>query len=259
MELSNTLLKECEALIAQGETEEVLTKLFTVKDQTGYKSEILTLSNRWQEFVRNRMSGMLSNQEQALLGSKINNDLLLLLKAMRREQDGEKVVSDLLQEKAVEGQRWRPVTQTYMPILLAALAAWGISYFAYRNTDCHYNGNLAGTWKVFEISDSSHAELGEINIYQEDCDPFFQLSGAIAGTQESGMEVDFSSKIGGVNDGEIYFVYENFDGEMGVCRGIVPDNDTTILNIQCTDLVGFDRNGQSNLNLKLQWVSANKE
>ena len=257
MEIPNTLLQECEALIAQGETEEALTKLFAVKDQTAYKNEVLTLSNRWQELVRNRMSGMLSNQEQALLSSKINNDLLLLLEAMRRESAGERAVSDLFQQEAVGGHRWKPLTQTYIPIVLAALAAWGISYFAYRNTDCHYNGNLAGTWKVFEINDSTHNELGKINIYQEDCDPFFQLSGAIA--NRTGKEVDFSSKIGGVNDGEIYFVYQNFDGEMGVCRGVMPDNDTTILNIQCTDLIGFDRNEQSNLNLKLQWVSANEE
>ena len=91
-------------------------------------------------------------------------------------------------------------------------------------------------------------------VSQKACSDSFQLSGSLKGPSSSDEDTDFSSRIGGYNDGEILFVYENFEGEMGVCRGVVPSDKSNEFEVHCTDLVGFDKNNSTKGTLKFEKI-----
>lgn len=226
-----------------------------VKDETAYKNEILSLSSSWKRLDRETMTGTRSSEERNLAYSRINKNLLQLLDAMARELDGEKVVKNLFGETKHASQPYRPIWQTYIPILLTAIGVWAISYFAYQPVpeDCHQAYNLAGSWDIFgQDSTGNQIQIGSGQISQNDCTNVFQFSGEVSSLSNPNTPIDFSSRIAGLNDGEILFVYENFDGEMGVCRGVVPSTEDQSIMFSCVDLIGRERNDDPYLKL---WLS----
>lgn len=255
MLLTSEYLRSCEDLIGQSKTAEVIVRLMAVKDETAYKSEILSLSSRWKLLDRDTMTGTRSDNERTLEYSRINKHLLTLITAMQRELAGEKPEKDLFGQHQHTATTYRPLWQTYVPIILTGLAVWAISYFAYLPVppDCHQAYDLNGSWSLF-VQDSTGADLqvGEAVIQQDSCMNFFQMSGQILSSEASQRMVDFSSRVAGLNDGEIIFVYENFNGEMGVCRGVEPSKPEKGFFVSCTDLVGRDRNNQPYLELWLR-------
>lgn len=70
--------------------------------------------------------------------------------------------------------------------------------------------------------------------------------------------VDFSLCVVGFNDGEIIFVYENFNGEMGVCCGVEFSNFEKGFFVSCIDFVGCDCNNQFYLELWLCLLSVDQ-
>lgn len=246
MTFTKEWLHQCEVLIANGKTGDAVQQLRTITEETGYKKEILQMNARWKTMTRAQMEGTLSSDEKSLQNSRFNKGLLLLLEALDKELDGGKIDKKLFADLPNSGAPYRPVWQTYLPILLTALAIWGISYFAYADkpVTCHSDINLDGTWSVF--SDLIHEDplhLGEAVIIHPSCEPYLRVNGVLQNEVEG--EVDFNSKIAGIEgEGEFYMVYENFNGEKGLCKGmILRDNDSTF-SIICTDLTGTDKDGK---------------
>ncbi|MEM9919114.1 MAG: hypothetical protein AAF990_13515 [Bacteroidota bacterium] len=252
MQVTKEFLQQCEDIVAKGETAKAVEKLLDIKNETGYKAEVLSLNSRWKKFSRERLTGTLSSEEQFLQNSKLNKDLLLLLEGLGRELAGEKVVSDLFRTK--DTAAGSTLTRTYLPMLLTAIAVGAISYFALRTPDstCETDIELDGDWVVTAKTDGEF--LGHVNIIQNICEPHFMLSGNLSSADKS-REVDFSSKIGGFNDGEILFVYENFSGEIGVCRGIIPAGIVETFSVKCVDLIGADRNDSPNSHIVFDRVA----
>jgi hypothetical protein len=81
-------------------------------------------------------------------------------------------------------------------------------------------------------------ESGTVTIRQRRGDPVLQMDGVIAGAGET----TFSTVVGVIRDRNVYFVYENLDGERGMIRGQVPDDSPTTLRLVYTDLIGYDKN-----------------
>ncbi len=255
MQLTKDYLDECERLIGQSKTPEVLQRLLAVKQETGYKNVILSLSSRWKLLDRETMTGTASTDERKRAYSRINSSLLQLIDAMRRELNGEKVDKHLLQEaQAAARPSYHPIWQTYLPILLTAIGVWTISYFAYRPAaaDCVQDYDLAGQWEIaYRDTAQQKIKIGTAKIHQKACQNSFQVSGEVYSSIRD-RNVDFSSRIGGLNDGEIIFVYENFDSEMGICRGVIPADNSGKFMVSCVDLIGRDRNNEAELEL---WFS----
>jgi len=103
--------------------------------------------------------------------------------------------------------------------------------------------NLSGTWDIAFSTRDSLKRTGTVNIAQDLCERDFLLSGQIedVGSKEG---VDFMASIGGIHEGEILFVYENFIGERGVCRGVTPALGSKSFSVRCTDLYGSDKDGE---------------
>ena len=204
------------------------------------------------------MNGTLSSDQESLQSTKLNNNALLLIEAMVRELAGEKVEPKLFEKASASqhGPRWRPLTQTYIPIILTALAVWGIAYFAYRSDPavCNQPLNLNGSWEIYSFFSGTKDKVGSAKISQDMCSNFFQLSGSLRSASNPNEDAEFSTRIGGFNDGEIVFVYENFEGEMGVCRGIVPTSDSQKFEVHCVDLIGFNKDGSESGTLKFEKI-----
>lgn len=253
MLLTKTYLAECEELIAQSKTADVLQRLLAVKEETAYKEEILSLSSRWRRLDRDTMTGTKSEEERNLAYSRINKHLLVLLEALSRELSGEKVEKNLFSTHPTPIHLYRPLWQTYLPIVITALGVWAISFFAYQPApeECHQTYNLAGRWDIYaKDSTGNQVQIGNGQITQEECTNTFELSGEVSSLlHPDNPPVDFSSRIAGMNGGEILFVYENFNGEMGVCRGVIPSVANNSFMLSCLDLVGRDRNDSPELNL----------
>ncbi|MEO1517863.1 MAG: hypothetical protein AAFV95_22775 [Bacteroidota bacterium] len=250
MELTQSLLRSCEDLLAESKTDVAIAELLKVKEQTAYKNDLLNLSSRWNQFSHKNRNGLLSSQEQSLSSSRINNDLLLLLDAMKKELKGEKVVKNLFQPPANKSSFRSILLRTYLPILLTALMVWGLSKEYYQEPPVTCNGkvNLAGTWAIFfPTEDGGEERAGRAVIHQKACMDFFQISGTMKRSN-----VDFSSKIGGINNGSLYFVYENINGEKGVCEAVVPSPGKNEFTAHCFDEIGFDRDKKARITLILR-------
>lgn len=48
MKITNAYLAECEKLLSQDKTSDVITRLMAVREATAYKSEVISLSSRWR-------------------------------------------------------------------------------------------------------------------------------------------------------------------------------------------------------------------
>jgi hypothetical protein len=64
----------------------------------------------------------------------------------------------------------------------------------------------------------------------------------MGGEITSGKPITFSTTIGVIHGRNVYFIYENMDGERGIIRGQVLSDSPTTLRLAYTDLVGYDRN-----------------
>ncbi len=246
MTFTKEWLHQCEVLIANGKTGDVVQQLLSVTEETGYKKEILQMNSRWKTLAREQMNGTLSSDEKTLQNSRFNKGLLLLLEALDKELAGGKIDKHLFADLPNAATPYRPVWQTYVPILLTALAIWGISYFAYADKPqaCLSPINLDGTWNVFsgQIQGESR-HLGEAVIIHPSCEPYLRVNGVLQNEKEG--EVDFNSKIAGIEgEGEFYMAYENFNGETGLCKGMILRDNDSVFSIICTDLTGTDKDGK---------------
>ena len=98
--------------------------------------------------------------------------------------------------------------------------------------------SLAGTWSV-EMQTSRHVTLaGVVTIRQQQGDPVLEMGGEIT----TGKPVTFSTIVGVIRDRDVYFVYDNLEGERGIIHGKVSSDSPTSLRLIYTDLAGFDRN-----------------
>lgn len=253
MKLSTNLLSELETLVSSGELGKAIEKLLEVKDQTGYKNEILSINGRWKKYSLDSIKGTLSEEQDFLQNSKMNDDFLTLINGLRKELAGEKVNPDLFPSVPTY-QKQNPFLKTYLPMLLTAIGVAAICFFAFKAPEeyCEESIEIAGDWDVIGHHDGKDMPMGSVTIVMEKCSPYFRISGKVFQSMDTTVEVDFSSKIAGINNGEIYFVYENFAGERGVCRGVVADNVEKEFTVHCIDLIGLDKNNQSNMNIKFR-------
>lgn len=245
MPISKELLQECEDLIARGRPEEVVKTLLTEKDHTGYKSDVVALSARWQILLDEEIDATMTNDEISLKRRRFNKDALRLVAAMDREANGEKATRSILAQAPPIGNRefsFRALVGT--TVLVAGVAAALVWAFNYQPpVDCSGQLNLRGTWNITFSARDSLQRTGTVNIAQDDCEADFVLSGQIP-TIGGIDDVDFSARIGGINAGELLFFYQNFAGEQGVCRGVTPAIGSNTFSVHCTDLIGFDKDGE---------------
>ncbi|MFT6131230.1 MAG: hypothetical protein ACJATN_002966 [Neolewinella sp.] len=245
MPIVKKLLQECEDLIARGRPEEVVKTLLAEKEHTGYRSDVVALSARWQILLDEEIDAILSNDEVSRKRRRFNKDALRLLAGMDREADGVKATGSILSHAPPIGNReFSFKVMVFTTLIVAGIAAALVWAFNYQPPiDCSDQLNLSGTWEVaFSIKDSLKG-TGTVNITQDDCEKDFLLSGQIEdiGGKEG---VDFTARIGGIHEGEILFFYQNFFGERGVCQGVTPALGSKRFSVRCIDLYGFDKDGE---------------
>jgi hypothetical protein len=253
MPIVKKVLQECEDLIARGRPEEVVKTLLAEKEHTGYKSDVVALSARWQILLDEEIDATMSNDEISLKRRRFNKDALRLVAAMEREASGEKATRSILAQAPPIGNRefsFKSMVITALVVAgISALFVWAFNFQPEEN--CSGQINLSGTWEVaFSIKDSLR-RTGTVNIAQDLCEKDFLLSGKIEGVG-SNDGVDFTARIGGIHDGEILFVYENFIGERGVCRGVTPSPGSKNFSVRGTDLYGADKDGEPRSRLRFE-------
>jgi hypothetical protein len=97
---------------------------------------------------------------------------------------------------------------------------------------------LAGEWSIEVRPSKGAVETGTVTIRQRSGDPVLQMDGALTGAGAT----TFSTVVGVIRDRNVYFIYENLDGERGMIRGQVPNDSPATLRFVYTDLTGYDRN-----------------
>jgi hypothetical protein len=98
--------------------------------------------------------------------------------------------------------------------------------------------SLAGDWIVEEQTSKQTTARGTATIRQRRNDPVLEMGGEITGVHAT----TFSSIFGVIHGRNVYFIYENVDGERGIIRGQASSDSPTRLRLIYTDLVGYDRN-----------------
>jgi len=98
--------------------------------------------------------------------------------------------------------------------------------------------SLAGDWIVEEQTSKQTISRGTATIRQRRNDPVLEMGGEITGTHAT----TFSTIFGVIHGRNVYFIYENIDGERGLIRGQATSDSPTRLRLVYTDLVGYDRN-----------------
>lgn len=102
--------------------------------------------------------------------------------------------------------------------------------------------SLAGEWDLQEQQISTKVTLkGTVTIRQRSGDPVLEMGGEETG----GEAITFSTIVGVIRDRNVYFIYENMDGERGVIRGQITTDTPRTLRLVYTDLTGFDKDGVS--------------
>jgi len=253
MPISKDYLDDCEDLIARGRPEMVLRQLLQVKEETGYHDDILTLSARWQKLLDEEIEGSLSNEEISRMRRRFNKDSLRIIAAMNRELRGEKVETGIL-----DGHQPLPAREFSFRSMVLSIAA-GIliaaaitAAFLYQpEPDCSGNLDLSGSWEVTATIGSNSDRLGKVNITHDACTTLFLLSGEVQADADA-KDTDFTAQIGGMSGGQLQFIYENFEGERGVCRGVTPAANEDRFTVHCVDLIGFDRDSSPNTRLVFQ-------
>ncbi|MEM9835261.1 MAG: hypothetical protein AAF828_02085 [Bacteroidota bacterium] len=254
MKITESFIDECQVLIGEGETEAVIDRLLQVKGQTAYKNQIIGLAGRWKVLERARLNDSISSEEMNQRTNRLNQHSLQLLDALKGEMNGEDIEDILLPTSMLgtgDGSRKYALGLLLGGMALAAIAAFGISFATLKSParPCEERISLSGSWLLSARVEGEEITLGEVSIHQDECVSKFRLSGMISAAAQENKEIDFSSKMGDVYNGEILFYYENFDGEKGVCRGVEPARNKDSFTVMCTDLIGFDRNDEPNLQL----------
>ena len=99
--------------------------------------------------------------------------------------------------------------------------------------------SLAGDWALEEQISGQITYKGTVTIRQRPSDPVLEMGGEVIG----GQAITFSTIVGVIRDRNVYFIYENMDGERGVLRGQVTSDSPKSLRLVYTDLVGYDKDG----------------
>lgn len=250
MTVTKDYLDECEDLIARGRPEMALRQLLRIKEETAYHEDIVTLSARWQKLLDEEIDGAMSNEEISRMRRRFNKDSLRIIAAVKRELRGEKVSTGILNEAPPLPNREFSFRSMVFSILAGVLfAALLTAAFLYRPApDCSGNLDLSGTWGITANMGDTEAHVGTVNIEHDACTTLFLLSGEVAAGDQSG-ETDFTAQTGGISGGQLQFIYENFAGERGVCRGVTPSRGANTFTVHCTDLIGFDRDSTPNTKL----------
>lgn len=250
MPITKDYLDDCEDLIARGRPEMSLRQLLQVKEETGYHDDIVTLSARWQKLLDEEIEGAVSNEEISRMRRRFNKDSLRIIAAINRELKGEKVETGIL-----DGKRPLPTREfSFRAMVLSivagiAIAALVTAAFLYQPApDCSANLDLSGTWAITATMGETSARLGTVNITHDACTSLFLLSGEVQAGGNA-KDTDFTAQIGGISGGQLQFIYENFDGERGVCRGVTPAAGGKKFTVHCIDLIGFDRDSTPNSKL----------
>lgn len=108
--------------------------------------------------------------------------------------------------------------------------------------------SLAGHWTMELRTSRGDVENGTVTIAQRPGDPVLAMRGEL---RESGATT-FSTVVGVIRDRNVYFIYENLDGERGIVRGQVTSDKPATLRFVYTDLVGYDRNHDPSGTMLLQ-------
>ncbi|MEL6868040.1 MAG: hypothetical protein AAFP19_26690 [Bacteroidota bacterium] len=237
------LLQDCENLIAKGNVNSAIKQLLLQKEQTKYKKELLSISSRWEKMRHDEMTGLLSSDESQRERSRLSAALLQLLEVLKKETQGEKVLGEdfsLIDERRKKTQ---PIWPIVLPWLISVVALAFIVFYLPRPADCPKVLRLEGEWELVHMQNDLTQSVGLATITQEACSSYFQVSGILHDRDTSGIQkAKFSSKIGGIHDGEILFIYENFKGEMGLCRGVLPsDKEVTQFEVTFYDIYGYDK------------------
>jgi len=108
--------------------------------------------------------------------------------------------------------------------------------------------SLAGHWSMELRMSHGGVEKGVVTITQRHGDPVLAMQGEIT----SAGATTFSTVVGVIRDRNVYFVYENLDGERGIIRGKATNDNPSTLRLTYTDLLGYDRNNDPSGILLLQ-------
>lgn len=98
--------------------------------------------------------------------------------------------------------------------------------------------SLAGEWSLELRTAHGHVDKGVVTIAQRHGDPVLAMHGEVTGNGAT----TFSTVVGVIRDRNVYFIYENLDGESGIVRGHVTSDKPSTLRFVYTDLIGYDRN-----------------
>jgi hypothetical protein len=98
--------------------------------------------------------------------------------------------------------------------------------------------SIAGEWSMELQTSRGEVEKGRVTILQRAADPVLSMHGEIEGNGAT----TFSTVVGVIRDRNVYFIYDNLDGESGVIRGHVTEDKPSTLRFTYTDLIGYDRN-----------------
>lgn len=101
--------------------------------------------------------------------------------------------------------------------------------------------SLAGDWKAELQTSTQHRIEGSVTIRQRRGDPVLDMSGEMNGPKP----VTFDAMVGMIRGRDLYFIYENLEGERGIIRGKVTTDEPTTLRLVYTDLIGSDLNGDA--------------
>lgn len=255
MKIELSLLQQCEDLIAKGKTGEAIEKIIAEKDKTIYKSELLTLSNRWKKYSNEQLTATLSNIESALENAKINKALLELLSALRKESEsGEMRIIKERIPSFVENKKAIPLWRLVLPWVIAAIVTslWLSTFFFESETEkCNAIYPIVGDWEIELLSKDGTKREGTATITKEgNCCNDFHLTGKI--TTLDGQPFGFLTKIGGIRDDEIFFIFNNIEKEYGIFRGVVPTESPDAFSLLYFDTVDYlpENTPQGRINFK---------
>lgn len=104
--------------------------------------------------------------------------------------------------------------------------------------------DLDGSWQMRLVSSTGDTIVrnGSASIRQKPGSLQLSVVGRVADLNDPDAPVAFSSRIGGLSDNFMYFVYENGNQEMGVARGIILETRPDSFFLDYSDLHGSDRN-----------------
>jgi hypothetical protein len=98
--------------------------------------------------------------------------------------------------------------------------------------------HLAGDWSMELHTSKGGVVKGTVTIRQRRGDPVLEMDGELTGQGAT----TFATVVGVIRERNVFFIYENLDGERGIVRGQVPGDVPATLRFVYTDLIGYDHN-----------------